>query len=110
MLKRLVSGSVQASAVVLVAPDGTQSDLGQAAAYTQLAATAHGIGSCITTLDDTAAAHAILGVPDELNCRWSITFGYPADASAPLKAFGSKPLSEVVRRERYCAFHGSRSA
>jgi nitroreductase len=87
--------------VVLVAPAGTEFDLGQAAAYMQLAATAHGVGSCITTLHDEAAARAILGVPDELTCRWSIAFGYPAEPQAPLKAGGRKPLDEVVRRERY---------
>jgi len=90
-----------AFAVVLVGPAETDFDLGQTAAYMQLAATAHGVGSCITTLHDQAAAHAILGVPDELTCLWSIAFGYPAEPPKPLKAGGRKPLHEVVRRERY---------
>jgi nitroreductase len=90
-----------AFAVVLVAPPGTDFGLGQAAAYLQLAATAHGVGSCITTLHDETAARSILGVPVELTCRWSIAFGYPAEAPAPLKAGGRKSLDEVVRRERY---------
>ncbi|MEP7190105.1 MAG: nitroreductase family protein, partial [Roseiflexaceae bacterium] len=76
-------------------------DLGQAAAYLQLAAVEHGIGSCVTTLQNSAAAQAILGVPPELSCRWTITFGYPAEAPAPLKAGGRRPLEEVVRYERY---------
>jgi nitroreductase len=90
-----------AFAVVLVAAAGTEFDLGQAAAYMQLAATASGVGSCITTLHDEAAARAILGVPGELMCRLSIAFGYPAEPTTALKAGGRKPLNEVVRRERY---------
>jgi nitroreductase len=87
--------------VVLVGPSGSEFDLGQAAAYMQLAATAHGVGSCVTTLHDSDAAHAILGVPAELNCRWTIAFGYPAETQPPLRPGGRKPLDEVVRRERY---------
>ena len=79
-----------AFAVVLVAPPGTDFDLGQAAAYMQLGATAHGVGSCVTTLHDETAAHSILGVPGELTCRWSIAFGYPAEAPSSLKAGGRK--------------------
>jgi nitroreductase len=87
--------------VVLVAPEAYEFDLGQAAAYMQLAAVEQGIGSCVTTLQNSEAAHAILGVPDELSCRWSITFGYPAEAQAPPKAGGRRPLEELVRYERY---------
>jgi nitroreductase len=87
--------------VVLVGTAGYEFDLGQAAAYMQLAATERGVGSCVTTLHNSEAAHAILGVPEELICRWCITFGYPAEAQPPLKPGGRKPLAEVVRRERY---------
>jgi nitroreductase len=90
-----------AFAVVLVGPADTDFDLGQAAAYMQLVATAHGVGSCIATLHDSAAAHATLGVPEELSCHWSIAFGYPAEPPTPLKAGRRKPFDEVVRRERY---------
>jgi len=90
-----------AFAVVLVSPADTEFDLGQAAAYMQLAATASGVGSCITTLHDQAAAHTILRVPDELTCRFSIAFGYPAEPPTALKAGGRKPFDEVVHRERY---------
>jgi len=87
--------------VVLVAPAGYEFDLGQAAAYMQLAAIALGVGSCVTTLHDGEAARSILGVPSDLTCRWAITFGYPAEAPAPLKAGGRRPLEEVVRYQRY---------
>ena len=87
--------------VVLVAPAGYEFDLGQAAAYMQLAAVEHGVGSCVTTLQNDEAARAILGVPPELGCRMTITFGYPATPPAPLKPGGRRPLADMVRRERY---------
>ncbi len=89
--------------VVLVAAPGSEFDLGQAAANMQLAATALGVGSCVTILHNEALAHEVLGVPSDLTCRWTITFGYPADANAarPLAAGGRRPLSEVLHRERY---------
>lgn len=90
-----------ACTVVLVGPEGSEFDLGQAAASMQLAATAYGVGSCVTTLQDSAAAHSILGVPEELTCRWALAFGYPAEPPAPPKAGGRKPLDEIVHRERY---------
>jgi nitroreductase len=87
--------------VVLVAVVGTEFDLGQAAANMQLAATALGVGSCVTTLHDQALAREVLGVPEDLHCRWSITFGYSAEPERSLKPGGRRPLEEVVRRERY---------
>lgn len=87
--------------IVLVASPGSEFDLGQAAANMQLAATAVGVGSCITTLHNQDLAHQVLGVPAELSCQWAITFGYPAEAERPLKPGGRRPLGEVVRRERY---------
>jgi nitroreductase len=87
--------------VVLLAEPGNEFDLGQAAANMQLAATAHGVGSCVTSLHNQELAHRVLGVPPELTCEWSITFGYPAEAARPLRPGGRRPLEEVVRRERY---------
>ncbi len=93
--------AASAFTVVLVAPAAYEFDLGQAAAYMQLAAVEHGIGSCVTTLQDSEAAQATLGVPPELSCRWSITFGYPAEAPTPLRAAGRRSLEQLVRYERY---------
>src|SRR5262249_10109725 len=87
--------------VVLVARAGYEFDLGQAAAYMQLAGVEYGIGPCVTTLQNSEKAHAILGVPAELACHWAITFGYPAEAPSPLKAGGRRPLEEMVCYERY---------
>lgn len=93
--------ALSAFTIVLVAPSGYDFDLGQAASYMQLVAVTHGVGSCVTTLHDQEAAHAILGVPPELTCHWTITFGYPAEAPAPLKSSGRKPLEEMVRYQHY---------
>lgn len=87
--------------VVLVGPPGTEFDLGQAAANMQLAATALGVGSCVTTLHNQELAREVLGVPADLSCRWTITFGYSAEPDRPLRPGGRRPLDEVVRRERY---------
>jgi nitroreductase len=87
--------------VVLVAPKGYEFDLGQAAAYMQLVAVEHAVGSCVTVLHDHAAARAILGVPEDLTCYWTITFGYPVEVPTPLKIGGRRPLDALVRYERY---------
>jgi nitroreductase len=87
--------------VVLVGASGSEFDLGQAAANMQLAATALGVGSCVTTLHNQELAREVLGVPADLICRWTITFGYPAEADRPLKPGGRRPLDEMVHRERY---------
>lgn len=93
--------SASAFTVVLVAPPGYEFDLGQAAANMQLVGVEHGVGSCVVVLHHEDEARALLGVPPALSCRWAITFGYPADPPAPLKAGGRKPLDELVRNERY---------
>lgn len=90
-----------ACTVVLVGPEGSDFDLGQAAANMQLVATAFGVGSCVTTLHDQTLAREVLGIPDDLNCTWAITFGYSAEPERPLKHGGRRPLADVVRRERY---------
>jgi nitroreductase len=92
---------ISAMTVVLVAAAGTDFDLGQAAAYMQLAATELGVGSCVTTLHNQELARSVLGVPAELQCRWSVTFGYPADDDRPAKMGGRRPLEDIVRNERY---------
>jgi nitroreductase len=93
--------ATSAFTVVLVAPARYEFDLGQAASYMQLAGVDHGVGSCVTTLHNSELAHSVLGVPDDLTCHWSITFGYPAEEQAPLKAGGRRSIDEVVRYERY---------
>ncbi|MCL4250072.1 MAG: nitroreductase family protein [Anaerolineae bacterium] len=91
-------------AVCLVGTKQTQwnsFDLGQAAAYLQLAAHEFGVGSCIAAMYDEAAAKALLNIPAEMNFFCVISFGYPSADHKPAKLGGRKPLADVVRRETW---------
>jgi nitroreductase len=76
-------------------------DLGQAAAYLQLAAWELGVGSCLAAIYQPDRAKALLGVPDNLTCNLAISFGYPAPEHRPLKLGGRKPLNEIVHWEKW---------
>lgn len=74
-------------------------DLGQAAAYMQLAAWELGIGSCLASIYDHEKARQILGFPEHLHLRIALSFGYPADDSLlnkPPQKGGRRALSEIV--------------
>lgn len=94
-----------AFAVAMVSPEtGTEFDLGQAAAYMQLAAWELGIGSCIASMWESEKAKAILGIASEHHFHTAISFGYPApDQKRPkvVRKGGRKTLEEVVRWERW---------
>ncbi|HKW20899.1 MAG TPA: nitroreductase family protein [Ktedonobacterales bacterium] len=96
--------------VVIVTPDEPDRrewimfDVGQSAAYMQLAAWELGVGSVIATIYHPEQAQMILGVPDGYRCDVALSFGYPADTtvlSAPPKQGGRNPLDEMVHRERW---------
>ncbi len=76
-------------------------DLGQAAAYMQLAAWDLGIGSCIASFHEPDKAKAVLGLPDELTAWVGLSFGYPASEFRPAKMGGRKALNELVHRDRW---------
>ena len=79
-------------------------DLGQCAAYMQLAAWEMGVGSCMATLYDFERARRLLGFPDELHIRFAISFGYPASEerlTAAPRSGGRKSLSDLVHRDRW---------
>lgn len=93
-----------AFAVALIGTNENRStsfDLGQSAAYMQLAAWEHGVGSCIASIYRQDEAKALLGVPAEMHFNWALSFGYPAPNFTPAKMGGRKPVDEVVRRERW---------
>jgi nitroreductase len=92
-----------AFAIALVTPNADRFDLGQAAAYLQLAAWDLGIGSCIVAMHEAEKAKAVLNVPADLYFDLIIDFGYPApqENSQPLKKGGRRSLDEVVRWERW---------
>lgn len=79
-------------------------DIGQAAAYMQLAAWEQGIGSCLASIYEPDKAREILGFPIEYLLRIAISFGYPLDANdlnrLPIKG-GRKPLFEIVHWNKW---------
>jgi nitroreductase len=89
---------------VLIAAEEEQNafDMGQSAAYMQLAAWEEGVGSCLATIYEPEKAKAILGIPEEKFVRYALSFGYPQErlADAPRKT-NRKPLEDVVRKERW---------
>lgn len=95
--------------VAIITPDPTTKfqtlfDTGQAAAFMQLAAWELGIGSCIASIYDMEKARGVLGFPAELNLRFALSFGYPADPeklSAPPKQGGRRLLEELVHWDRW---------
>lgn len=98
-----------AMAVVLVSPDPAARptilfDLGQAAAYMQLAAWELGVGSCLATVYEPDKAAEFLGLPPDRQARIALSFGRPADPallhSAPRRG-GRRPLAETVHWERW---------
>lgn len=98
-----------ALAVAILTPDFKQRwsimfDAGQAAAYMQLAAVEHGVGSCLVTLHHPEPARALLGFPDDLELNVVIAFGYPTDHQAfdpPSRPGGRRPIEEIAHFERW---------
>ncbi len=79
-------------------------DIGQAAAYMQLAAWELGVGSCLASIYEPDKARALLGFPPDLYLRMAISFGYPQDIEVitrPPKKGGRKSLDEIVHWEQW---------
>lgn len=78
-------------------------DVGQTAAYLQLAAWELGVGSCIATIYEPEKAKAILGVPQDMRCDVAISFGYPAPSAIrpTASAAGRRPYGDVVLIEQW---------
>ncbi len=79
-------------------------DIGQAAAYMQLAAWEMGIGSCIASIYEPERARQVLGFPAELTLRFALSFGFPLDNDElrrPPKKGGRRGQEEVVHREAW---------
>jgi nitroreductase len=74
-------------------------DIGQAAAYMQLAAWELDIGSCIASIYEPDKARKLLGYPNNMHLHIAMSFGYPQDAVLmihPPKKGGRRLLSEIV--------------
>lgn len=95
--------------IAIVQPDPaekfqTMFDIGQAAAYMQLAAWELGVGSCLASIYDPDKARLLLGFPQDMFLRIAISFGYPQEldvlTNLPQKG-GRRPLSEIVHWEKW---------
>jgi nitroreductase len=95
--------------VAIIHPDPSQKfqtmfDIGQAAAYMQLAAWELGVGSCLASIYEADKARSLLGFPEELHLRIALSFGYPADEEAftrqPQKG-GRRTLDEITHWDRW---------
>jgi nitroreductase len=95
--------------VALIHPDPGEKfqlmfDIGQAAAYMQLASLELGIASCLASIYDPAKAREILAFPDNMLLRIAISFGYPQDVNLltqPPKPGGRRMLSELVHWNKW---------
>jgi nitroreductase len=95
--------------VALVHPDPgekfqTLFDIGQAAAYMQLAAWELGVGSCLASIYKPGEARQLLGFPQDLHLRIAISFGYPLEQeklSASPRPGGRRSLDDVVHWDRW---------
>ncbi len=89
--------------IALVTSEENGFDLGQAAAYLQLAAWELGIGSCITSMHESEKAKEVLGVPQDLHFSIVLSFGYPKpeELTRPARKNGRKPLDEIVHWEHW---------
>lgn len=102
-----IAGAALAIAILTPDPDQRFSimfDAGQAAAYMQLAAWEHGVGSCLATIYDPDKARDLLQFPEDLHIRIAISFGYPLEEEkitrAPQKG-GRRAADEVVHWETW---------
>ena len=74
-------------------------DLGQATMSIMLTAADLGIGSCHSAVTEYDLAREILGLPEDRQCAWLISLGYPADRPLrPQLKPNRRPFDEVVRR------------
>jgi nitroreductase len=95
--------------VALVSEDPSQRfqilfDLGQAAAYMQLAAWEFGVGSCPATIYEPEKARLALGFPPDLHIRFALSFGYPLEEEqleASPKKGGRRSFEEVVHWDQW---------
>jgi nitroreductase len=88
-------------AVVLVDHGQWSFDIGQAAAYLQLAAWDLGVSSCIAYFGQQEKLKGLLGIPAEASAEIGISFGYSAEEPRKPRKSGRRPLDEVLKWERW---------
>jgi nitroreductase len=85
-------------------PEQETYDEGRISERIMLAAWAHGVGSSIGWIvgEGRTEAKEILVIPEERTVRTAISLGYPDEGTRRRRAGQArKPLSEIVRGERY---------
>lgn len=95
--------------VAIVHPDPgekfqTMFDIGQTAAYMQLAAWELGIGSCIASIYEPDKARELLGFPQDMFLRIALSFGYPQEPdllTRKPKKGGRRPLDELIHWNKW---------
>ncbi len=90
-----------AFAVVIVDHHNWSFDIGQAAAYLQLAAWDLGVSSCIAYFGLQDELKALLNIPAEASAEIGLSFGYSAEEPHRARKSGRKPLDEILRREHF---------
>jgi nitroreductase len=88
-------------AVAIVIQPGYDFDMGQAAAYMQLAAWDRGVASCLASMWEPDRAKEILGIPADRQFDTALSFGYPAKKPGKIK--DRRPLEEIVFFDRWNA-------
>ena len=88
-------------AIVLVDDNNWPFDMGQAAAYLQLAAWELGVSSCLAYFGLQDELKALLGIPAEASAEMGLSFGYSAEGPRRGKKTGRKPLDDIVRKEHF---------
>ena len=71
-------------------------DIGQSAAFMQLAALELGIGSCLGTIYDADSVRQLLDIPPEWQARMLLSFGYLPGAYAPTFKPGKRERFDSV--------------
>ena len=91
-----------AFAVVMVSSTNWAFDIGQSAAYLQLAAWDLGVSSCIASIWKTEQAKALLGIPADQYLEIALAFGYAAQpVPQTARPEGRHKLDDVVRWEHW---------
>lgn len=98
-----------AACIALVTPDVAAAeanwiafDIGQVAAYMQLAAQEIGVGSVIGAVFEPEQVKSLLGLPEDRRVDVVLSFGYPTEqAQRPLQGPGRRPLTDIVHWERW---------
>lgn len=90
-----------AFAVLLVDDHNWSFDIGQAAAYLQLAAWDLGISSCLAYFGSQDKLKELLSIPADVSVETGLSFGYSAEVPRAVRKSGRKPLEEVLKIEHW---------